>query len=70
MDQQLLRVEEAARILGVKESTIRRWIFNRKLRTVKVGRAIRIPADFLKQFISSNTRHEREKLPGGDEVTE
>jgi excisionase family DNA binding protein len=59
MDQQLLRVEEVARILGVKTSTIRQWIFKKKFRVVKVGRAVRIPSDFLEHFIEENTRPER-----------
>ncbi len=58
MNQQLLRVEEAARILGIKPSTIRMWIFKKKLRTVKLGRAVRIPSDFLEEFIEQNTRYE------------
>ena len=62
MEQQtkLLRADEVAKLLGVKESTVRSWIFFGRLRTVKIGkRAVRIPADWLEKFIENNTQFER-----------
>ena len=55
----LLRVEEVAERLGIKVSTVRAWIFSGRLRKVKLGRAVRVPEDFLNEFIQSNTRYER-----------
>jgi excisionase family DNA binding protein len=53
----LLTVEETAELLGVKPSTVRAWIHRReKLEVVKVGRAVRIPAESLASFIKANTR--------------
>ncbi|MBI3655101.1 MAG: helix-turn-helix domain-containing protein [Acidobacteria bacterium] len=55
----LLRVEEVAERLGIKVSTVRAWLFYGKLRKVKLGRAVRVPEDFLEEFIKGNTRYER-----------
>lgn len=51
----LLTVSQAAEILGVKISTIRAWLLRRKLPRVNCGRAVRIPADAIAQFIEHNT---------------
>ena len=55
----LLRVEEVAERLGIKVSTVRAWLFYGKLRKVKVGRAVRVPEDFLDEFIRANTQPSR-----------
>ena len=57
--KRLLRVEEVAVRLGIKVSTVRAWLLNGKLRKVKVGRAVRVPEDYLDEFIQRNTRYER-----------
>ena len=41
MDQ-LLRASEAAKVLAVKESTIRKWLHLKKIPMVKLGGATRI----------------------------
>jgi len=51
----LVTVREAAEMLGLKASTIRAWLYQRKLPAVHVGRAIRIPADALEHFIREHT---------------
>ncbi len=61
MTEQLLRVKEVAEILGTTEGTVRAWIFYKKLRTVKLGRAVRVPAEWLDEFIKSQTRYEKEE---------
>jgi excisionase family DNA binding protein len=61
MNAQLLSVEETAKVLGVKISTVRAWLFQGRLRKVKLGRAVRIPADFLESFIKANTYFEKPK---------
>src|SRR5262245_33641993 len=37
-----LSIEEGARLLGVSEATARRWIAERRLQTVKVGRVTKL----------------------------
>jgi excisionase family DNA binding protein len=51
----LLTVAEAAEALALKPSTIRAWIFHRKLPCVRCGRAVRVPAAAVAEFIANNT---------------
>ncbi len=42
--EELYTVREAAKLLTLKESTIYRWIFDGKIRSVKIGtRSRRVP---------------------------
>jgi excisionase family DNA binding protein len=50
---QLLTVKQAATRLAVSEAAIRKWLYQRRLPAVKVGRLTRLrPAD-LERFVSS-----------------
>lgn len=51
----LLSVDEAANELGLKPATLRAWLTRRKLPRVNCGRAVRIPAAAIAQFIERNT---------------
>lgn len=51
----LLTVVEASKELHVKVATIRAWLVRRKLPHVKCGRAVRIPAEAVEEFIQRNT---------------
>ena len=51
---QLLTVKQAAELLGLKVATVRAWLLRRKLPHVNCGRAVRIPADAIAQFIECN----------------
>lgn len=51
----LLNVQEAADQLGIKPATVRAWLLRRKLPCVHVGRAVRIPAEAITEFIERNT---------------
>jgi excisionase family DNA binding protein len=57
---QLLTVVQAAAQLGLKVATIRAWLYRRRLPYVRCGRAIRIPAEAIAQFIERNTIPARE----------
>lgn len=61
----LLSIYEASEILAVKPATIRLWLFQRRLPRVNCGRAVRIPADAITEFIQRNTIPAREgrKVP-------
>jgi excisionase family DNA binding protein len=58
---QLLTVKQAADALGLKVATIRAWIARRKLPRVNCGRAVRIPAQAVAEFIERNTIPAREE---------
>lgn len=55
MANQLRTVEEAARRLGLKPRTVRRWVFLRKIDYVKVGGAVRIAESELERVIEQGT---------------
>jgi excisionase family DNA binding protein len=46
----LVTFDQAARMLGVSQSTVRRLIENEKLAVVHLGRAVRIPREAVEQF--------------------
>ena len=58
---QLLTVKQAADALGLKVATIRAWLLRRKLPRVNCGRAVRIPAEAVAEFIERNTIPAREE---------
>jgi excisionase family DNA binding protein len=51
----LLSVTETAEALNIKVSTVRAWLLRRKLPRVNCGRAVRIPAEAIAEFIERNT---------------
>ena len=53
---ELLDVKEAAKLLNVKISWIRKAILNKELKIVKLKRLVRINKSDLKNFIKNNTR--------------
>jgi excisionase family DNA binding protein len=59
--KRLLTVAEAAEALNLKVSTVRAWLLRRKLPRVNCGRAVRIPAEAIAEFIERNTIPAREE---------
>lgn len=53
--EQLLSVGEAAKVLGTTDRFPRRLISERRIRFVRVGRHVRIPAGELEVFIAAGT---------------
>jgi len=58
-EKSLLKVTEFASELGVTTACIRRWIFERKITTVKLGRLIRIPGSETARLVESGLRPAR-----------
>lgn len=48
-NKKIYTVNEFAEIMGVKPLTVRRWIASGDLRTIKIGKAIRIPSSELEK---------------------
>jgi excisionase family DNA binding protein len=51
----LLTVREFGLSLRVKESCVRRWILERKITTVRVGRLVRVPRSEVERIIAEGT---------------
>jgi len=51
----LLTIPEASERLGLKPSTLRFWIWTRRIEYVKVGRAVRIPERTIEGIIDQGT---------------
>jgi excisionase family DNA binding protein len=58
----LLTVRQVAECLGLQEGTIRGWLTEGRLPKVCCGRAIRVPAEALKDFVRRNTVPARESM--------
>jgi excisionase family DNA binding protein len=58
MDQ-LLSIPQFAQLLNVTASCIRRWVLERRISVVKVGRLTRIPKTEFDRIIAEGTRTAR-----------
>jgi excisionase family DNA binding protein len=54
--QTLLSIPDFAAALGVTIACIRRWLLERKIACVKIGRLVRIPADELDRIVAEGYR--------------
>lgn len=50
----LLRIPEAARVLGIKEKTLRDWVWRRKVTFIKVGKRVAFRPSDIREFIEKN----------------
>jgi excisionase family DNA binding protein len=55
MHKGLLKVREASERLGLQSSTLRAWIGQRRIGIVRLGRAVRIPAEEVERLIAEGT---------------
>jgi excisionase family DNA binding protein len=53
--RELRTVKQAARDLAVSEHTIRSWVATRKIASIRLGRAVRIPASDIDRLIEQGT---------------
>jgi excisionase family DNA binding protein len=51
----LLTVKEAAQLLACSEAAIRKWIYQRRLRRVKVGRLTRLRQTDVEAMVSAGS---------------
>ena len=59
MTTALLNVQQFADALGVTRACIRRWVLERRVATVKIGRLVRIPASETERIITAGLRPAR-----------
>ena len=52
-------VRETAAALGLSEVTIRKWLADSRIDSVKMGRSVRIPASEIERIVRDNTRRAR-----------
>lgn len=55
-DERLLTIREASERLGLRESTLRKWVLQRRLAYCKIGRSVRLPADVVDKLIRQGYR--------------
>jgi len=55
-DHKLLTIREASNCLGLQESTLRKWILQKRISYCKLGRAVRIPPHVVEEIISEGYR--------------
>jgi len=56
----LLNIQQAAKILGISQCTLRNWVQRKKISRVKVGGRVLFRPDTIRRFIVHNT------YPGSD----
>ena len=56
----LKSVDDAARYLGLQPSTLRRWIYERRIPVVKLGRRVLVKAGVLEELIQRGERPARQ----------
>jgi excisionase family DNA binding protein len=52
--EELLRIPDAARVLGIKQKTLRDWVWRRKISFIKVGKGVAFRPSDLREFIEKN----------------
>lgn len=63
MTDRLLKPTEAARVLGIARTTIYEWAAERRIETVRIGRALRFRESVLQKMIRDNVRPPLRETP-------
>jgi molybdopterin-binding protein len=67
---ELLRLHEAAQLVGVSFPTLKQWIYKGKIKSVKTaGGHHRIPRSEVERFVGSDKRKTRKKPVGLDAIS-
>jgi excisionase family DNA binding protein len=54
--EELVSVPQFADVLGVTQACVRRWLLERKIAYVKLGRLVRVPREELERLIAEGFR--------------
>jgi len=60
----LMSIPQFAELLGVSNACVRRWVLERKVTVVKVGRLVRIPSTEFDRIVANGTRTARQSGEG------
>lgn len=63
VDHRLLTIREASEWLGLRESTLRKWVLEKRISYHKVGRSVRLSSDEVEDLIRQSYRPQ---LPVGE----
>ena len=50
---QLITVEDAAKLLSCSPAAVRKWLYQKRLRAVKIGRLTRLPLEEIERVASA-----------------
>lgn len=53
--KRLLSIKETSEILNIKVGTLYNWIYEQKIKHIKVGRLVRFSQEIIDEFIKTNT---------------
>lgn len=53
--EDLLNIQQAARVLGMSVKGLRTWVWKRKIEFVRVGRSIKFRPETLRRYIDRHT---------------
>lgn len=65
-DQKLLTIRGASDRLGLRESTLRKWVLQKRIAYCKLGRAVRFPANVVEKMIHESYREAIAEGGGSD----
>jgi excisionase family DNA binding protein len=54
-DRRLVTCKTAAELTGTRENTWRKWIAQRRVPSVRLGRTVRVSMEAIEKFIAENT---------------
>jgi excisionase family DNA binding protein len=60
----IMTVGEAAKLLRLSESTLREWIFQRRMPVIRLGRAVRLKKSDIEALIERSTDRALVQLSG------
>ncbi len=60
----LLDIPQFADLLGVSRACVRRWVLERRVSIVKIGRLVRIPTSEYERIVTEGTRMARRANQG------
>lgn len=61
LSKPFMTTQEIAKLLKVKERTVRSWIHNQELRAIKLGREFRVAVEDLEAFVDEHATRAPER---------